>query len=170
MVPSFCGRRQGVAAKPPQVTVSCPLDTRRWTEPVWQLSDHPRHPFGPPLIDDYRGKRWQVAAALSAAVTTTNQQKTAPTLQAEPSQKKRRPPNASRSSGERGLGGEALLSEKRPLPPASPQSHVSSGGGPGEGTSLQRSPLPWSSTPFAITPSRRFLGWRARLGGRRCCC
>ena len=29
-------------------------------------------------------------------------------------------PNASRSSGERGLGGEALLSEKRPLPPASP--------------------------------------------------
>ena len=31
---------------------------------------------------------------------------------------KRTPPNASRSSGERGLGGEALLSEKRPLPPA----------------------------------------------------
>ncbi len=31
---------------------------------------------------------------------------------------KQHPPNASRSSGERGLGGEALLSEKRPLPPA----------------------------------------------------
>ena len=30
------------------------------------------------------------------------------------------PPNARRSSGERGLGGEALLSEKRPLPPESP--------------------------------------------------
>ena len=29
-------------------------------------------------------------------------------------------PNASRSSGERGLGGEGLLSEKPPLPPASP--------------------------------------------------
>ena len=28
--------------------------------------------------------------------------------------------NANRSSGERGLGGEALLSEKRPLPPAFP--------------------------------------------------
>ena len=28
--------------------------------------------------------------------------------------------NASRSSGERGLGGEVLLSEKQPLPPASP--------------------------------------------------
>ena len=30
------------------------------------------------------------------------------------------PPNASRSSGVGGLGGEALLSEKRPLPPESP--------------------------------------------------
>ena len=46
--PSFCGRRRGVAAKPPQVTVSCPTGTR------WWLSDHPRHPFGPPLIDLYR--------------------------------------------------------------------------------------------------------------------
>ena len=38
---SFCGRRRGVAAKPPQVTVSCLSGTRRW------LSDRPRHPFGP---------------------------------------------------------------------------------------------------------------------------
>ena len=45
-----------------------------------------------------------------------------PTLQAEPSQKERPNSNASRSSGERGLGGEALLSEKRPLPPESPSS------------------------------------------------
>ena len=22
-------------------------EARRWTEPVWQLSDRPRHPFGP---------------------------------------------------------------------------------------------------------------------------
>ena len=43
-----------------------------------------------------------------------------PTSQAEPPPKKRPNSNASRSSGERGLGGEALLSEKRPLPPASP--------------------------------------------------
>ena len=35
-------------------------------------------------------------------------------------------PNASRSSGERGLGGEALLSEKRPLPPESSPKFVSS--------------------------------------------
>ena len=37
----YCNRRRGVAAKPPQVTVSRPSDTRRW------LSDRPRHPFGP---------------------------------------------------------------------------------------------------------------------------
>ena len=24
-------------------------EARRWTEPVWQLSDRPRHPFGPLL-------------------------------------------------------------------------------------------------------------------------
>ena len=41
-------------------------------------------------------------------------------FQAEPAPESRTPPNASRSSGERGLGGEALLSEKRPLPPESP--------------------------------------------------
>ena len=63
---------------------------------------------------------WLGAAALSAAATSTKPQETAPNAQAEPSQKKSTPPNANRSSGERGLGGEALLSEKRPLPPESP--------------------------------------------------
>ena len=29
-------------------------EARRWTEPVWQLSDRPRHPCGPPFIDWYR--------------------------------------------------------------------------------------------------------------------
>ena len=60
------------------------------------------------------------AAALSAAVDSTKLQGTAPNSQAEPTPKNRPNSNASRSSGERGLGGEALLSEKRPLPPASP--------------------------------------------------
>ena len=77
-----------------------------------------RSPIPHPSAD--RSPSRTVAAALSAAVTTTKPQETAPTSQAEPSKKKRTPPNASRSSGERGLGGEVLLSEKRPLPPASP--------------------------------------------------
>ena len=50
-------------------------EARRW------LSDRPRHPFGFPLISLYRTQRWQVAAALSAAVTTTNLQETASNLQ-----------------------------------------------------------------------------------------
>ena len=40
--------------------------------------------------------------------------------QGEPSQSKPTNSNPSCSSGERGLGGEALLSEKRPLPPENP--------------------------------------------------
>ena len=69
----------------------------------------------------YGIQRWQVAAALSAAVTITKPQETAPNAQAEPTKKKhtRQTPAALR---ERGSGGEALLSEKRPLPRISPQS------------------------------------------------
>ena len=109
-------------------------EARRWTEPVWQLSDRPRHPFGPPLIGLRRSQRWQVAAALSAAVTTTKPLETAPNSQAEPTKKKACPPNASRSSGERGLGGEGLLSEKPPLPPVSPTLPSLRGGSAREGS------------------------------------
>ena len=56
-------------------------EARRWTEAVCQLSDRPRHPFGSQLISLYLAKRWQVAAALSAAVTTTNFQGTASNFQ-----------------------------------------------------------------------------------------
>ncbi len=63
-----------------------------------------------------RSPRWLVAAALSAAVTSSKPIGDTPNSQAEPSQKKSTPPNANRSSGEGGLGGEALLSEKRPPP------------------------------------------------------
>ena len=52
-------------------------------------------------------------------------------------------PNASRSSGERGLGGEGLLSEKPPLPPESPVTPRLFGeGARGRGASLQRSSPP----------------------------
>ena len=67
-----------------------------------------------------RSPCWLGAAALSAAVTSRKPIGDTPNSQAEPSQKKSTPSNANRSSGERGLGGEALLSEKRPLPPESP--------------------------------------------------
>ena len=67
----------------------------------------------------HRPKRRKSTAALSAAVDTRNMQETAPHLQAEPSQqhRTRQTPAALR---ERGSGGEALLSEKRPLPQRPP--------------------------------------------------
>ena len=97
---SFCGGSQGDFAS---------AEARRW------LSDRPRHPFGHLLINGYLIQRWQVAAALSAAVTTIKFIGDAPNSQAEPTKKKgsSRTPAALR---ERGSGGEALLLEKRPLP------------------------------------------------------
>ena len=62
-----------------------------------------------------RDKRWQVAAALSAAVTTTKLIGDEPHLSGANCLKKHTPqtPAALR---ERGSGGEGLLSEKPPLP------------------------------------------------------
>ena len=55
------------------------------------------------------------AAALSAAVDTTKMIRDNPNSQAEPPPKKR-PRQTPAALRERGSGGEALLSEKRPLP------------------------------------------------------
>ncbi len=87
------------------------------TEPVWRLCNRPLGTFARPfpIIGLYRTQRWQVAAALSAAATTTKPIGDIPHAQAEPSQKKQ-PPQTPAALRERGSGGEALLSEKRPLP------------------------------------------------------
>ena len=75
----------------------------------------PPPPLRAPTISLHRTNRWQVTAALSAAVTTAKQQGIAPTLHGRTSRKKRTSlfPATLR---ERGSGGEALLLEKRPLP------------------------------------------------------
>ena len=144
--PFFCGKRQGVAAKPPQVTISCPPDTRQWTKAVCQLSDRP---LLPPLMNLYRFQRWQVAAALSAAVTTTKPIGDRPHSQAEPTPKDRPTPNASRSSGEGGLG-ERRFSQRSGLSPGiSPHLRLFGEGAPGRGASLQRSSPP-SQSPFTL--------------------
>ena len=79
-----------------------------------------RSPFGhlrPPLISSIEPKRWQVAAALSAAVTTTKQQETALNLQAEPTKKKgTSQTSAAFRKGARGRG----LSQKGRLPRSVP--------------------------------------------------
>ena len=81
---------------------ACGHDQR--TELVWRLCARPLETFAP-----CGGDSLKVAAALSAAVTTTYLQEIAPNLQAEPSLKSPRPPNASRSSGERGLPQNLLI-------------------------------------------------------------
>ena len=80
------------------------------------------------------------AAALSAAVTLLKPIGDTPNAQAEPSQKKSTPPNANRSSGERGLGGEALLSEKRPLPQNLPTAESLREGTRGRGLLFREAP------------------------------
>ena len=79
------------------------------------------------------------AAALLAAVDITKMIRDNPTSQAEPPLKKhpRQTPAALR---ERGSGGEALLSEKRPLP---------------------------LNLPFSLTPYPRHIGRKPRRWGRK---
>ena len=83
------------------------------------------------MTEDTPPPHRKVAAALSAAVTTTPKQENAPTShgRANPKEESSLFPAALRK---RGAGGEALLSEKRPLPQSSPK-RSSSEGGPGEG-------------------------------------
>ena len=109
--PSFCGRRQGVAAKPPQVTVSCLSGTNKG------LCDRPLETFARSPLKLCGTQRWQVAAALSAAVTATELIGDTPNLQAEPTMKRgsTQTPAAFRK-GARGRG----LSQKGRLPRSMP--------------------------------------------------
>ena len=100
----------------------------------------PPPPLRPSLIDCIENKRRQVAAALSAAVTTTPKQGNAPTSHGrEPP--KEEPSLFPAALRERGSGGEALLSEKRPLP-QNLRTAVFPGGSAREGAFLQKGPLP----------------------------
>ena len=99
-------------------------------------------PFGnlrPLLIGLYRTQRWQVAAALSAAVTTTPKQETAPNSHGRASPKERTSlfPATLR---ERGSGGEALLLEKRPLPQNLPPKTSFREGARGRGLFYRKAP------------------------------
>ena len=118
---------------------ACGHDQR--TEPVWRLCDRPLETFARSPFQLYDTQRWQVAAALSAAVTTTIHQGTALTFQAEPSKQNHPNPNASRSSG--GSAREGLLSEKPP-PSHTPASLSLREGVRGRGFSFEKPPPPES--------------------------
>ena len=97
------------------------------------------------------------------------------TFQAEATEKKCRNPNASRSSGKRGLGGEALLSEKRPLPQRLPHTSLRKGA---RGRVLLFREAPSLAITYSIiahSTVRLFSFWRwrdrrRRPSGERCQC
>ena len=105
----------------------------------------------------------KVAAALSAAVTTTQPIGNAPNSQAEPTKKKSRKLNANRSSGE-GVWGRGASLREAASPPAFPY-HGSSGGGPGEGLLAKKPPPPESPTHSSSTP--RHSSWGEKRRARR---
>ena len=107
-------------------------------------------------------QRRKSAAALSAAVDSPKPIGDAPTPQAEPSQRNRPPPNASRSSGERVLGGEAPLSEKRPLPPASPYPRLFRREREGGGFSTEKPP---PSQSLIVPLAMPLFAWYHRVDG-----
>ena len=108
-----------------------------------------REPLCAAAHDGGYSPRRKVAAALSAAVTTTKLIEGVPTFQAEPTMQKqpRQTPAALR---EKGSGEEGLLSEKPPPPQNSPCT-VFPGGSAREGAFLQKGPLPRKLTLFQFS-------------------
>ncbi len=141
--PSFCGRRRGVAAKPPQVTVSCPSGTRRW------LSDRPRHPFGPLALGLVP---YPALAGRGGSVSRRDHNKAyrrRTHLSGGTNSVEAHNSNASRSSGEGVWGGGASLREAA----SSPESPVSS-----------QIPAPLSSRKLNMTTAmKRMLSRRSSI-------
>ena len=102
----------------------------------------------------------KVAAALSAAVTTTQPIGNAPNSQAEPTKKKSRKPNANRSSGE-GVWGRGASLREAASPPESPPT-VNLFGREREGGGFSTEKPPPSHHPPTLP-----LPLDIRLGGRR---
>ena len=129
---SFCGRSQGsrVCGRGISPLRARPKDGARLAAL--------QSPFG-----NLRPLRGQSLAGRGGSVSRRDHNQAyrrCVTFQAEPTEKKCRNPNASRSSGQGVWGRDASLREAA-SPPASPP-HVSSGGSAREGASLPRSTLP----------------------------
>ena len=116
--PSFCGRRQGVAAKPPQVTVSCLSGTTKG------LCDRPLETFARSLLQLYGNP---TLAGHGGSVSRRDHNQVAGNrthLSGGTNSEEAYPPNASRSSGEGVWGGGASLREAASSPafPPNPSS------------------------------------------------
>ena len=107
-----------------------------------------------------RSPRWLVAAALSAAVTSSKPIGDTPNSQAEPTPQKQ-PTQTPTALRERGVWGERRFSQRSGLSPQRfPTPHVSSGGGPGEALLFREAPPPeFPYAPFFVYNRR----WRSSL-------
>ena len=101
------GQQHSAADRKNFIFFHCPLDGVRFTEAIGCFLMHAigyRNTFVPP--------RWQGAAALSAAVTTTKHTGDRPPSQAEPTPKSQ-PTQSPTALRERGAGGEGKDSHSR---------------------------------------------------------
>ena len=116
--PSFCGRRRGVAAKPPQVTVSCLSGTTKGRSPSGGFAIARWKPSPTHSSNYVKASVGKVAAALSAAVTTTKPIGDRTQLTGGTKPEEATNPNASRSSGE-GVWGRGASLREAASPPES---------------------------------------------------
>ena len=108
---SFCGRRQGVAAKPPQVTVSCLSGTTKGRSPSGGFA----LAHWKPSPDRSSNHRCPTSAGRGGSVSRRDHNQSAgnhANLSGGTNFAEATAPNASRSSG--GSAREGLLSEKPP--------------------------------------------------------
>ncbi len=94
-------------------------EARRWTEPVWQLSDRPRHPFGSLTL--LLGSNPTLAGRGGSVSRRDHNQATGNRayLSGGTNSEERRNPSASRSSGE-GVWGRGASLREAASPPESP--------------------------------------------------
>ncbi len=136
--------RAHAQAEPSQKQRTPPNASRSSGERGWGRGASLREAASPP--ESPQPSPRTSAAALSAAVDSTNSQGTAPTLRRNQARSNvlRRTPAALR---ERGSGGEALLSEKRPLPQSLPNPQSLREVARGRGFSIEKPPPPEFPTP-----------------------
>ena len=146
--PSFCGRRQGVAAKPPQVTVS------RLSGTTKGLCDRPLETFARPL--PVIG-RYPTLAGHGGSVSRRdhNQAYRRPRPPLRRNQIRRTPhPKRQPLFGRRGLGRRGFSQRSRLLPRISPQTSFREGAR-GRVLFYQKSTLPRNHTYIIFPASRR---------------
>ena len=149
---SFCGRSLGGPRL--RTRYSVPAGTAKG------LCDRPLETFARSPLQLCGSQRWQVAAALSAAVTTTKPIGDRPHLTGGTTYAEAHPPNAICSSGE-GVWGRGASLREAASPPESPPHTSLREGARGRGLLFREAPSLAYICPFLTRPRLR-PSWRWR--------